>query len=166
MTASPTQPESMDADASWITPELAAAIGVEGPPAIVIVEADLVRRLAAAFEEEDPGLEKALAANDRTYPLPAWAVHSFARSQALEIPGIRAWDSLLAAEEVQIIRALHLEDQIAIRSQLADVQERIGGRVGHSLFLTLEWRYCDASGRDMALIRHTLTHFRERHKGE
>ena len=166
MAASPLQREDAEDEASWITPALAAAIGVEGAATVATVEAELVRRLAVAFEEEDPKLTRALAGNDRSYALPPWAVHSIARPQAVAIPGIRSWDSLLAAEELQVLGAMRLDDRITISSQLADVQERIGGRVGHSLFLILEWRYSQASGADVARIRHTLTHFRQRHTGE
>ena len=159
---------------SLIPPELAAAVGREMASSRAWVEAELVRRTAAAFEVEDPELEAALAANDRTYDLPPWAIYSISRPQGIETPGIDPWSTLMAAEELHILSPLHLDDRLHVQQRIADVQERIGGRVGHSLFIHLEWRYrrmrgrpgAEEIGEEVARVRHTLAHFRERHTGE
>ena len=169
---------------SLISPELAAVVGQEMGASHAWVEAELVRRMALALEIEDPALEAALAANDCAYDLPPWTIYCISRPQRIETPGIEPWGTLLAAEELQILSPLHLGDRLDVAQQIADVQERIGGRVGHSLFISLEWRYRrmrsrppgDATrpdrtatediGEEVARIRHTLAHFRERHTGE
>ena len=177
---------------SLISPELAAAVGKEMGSTRAWVEAELVRRMGMALEVEDPALEAALDSNDRSYDLPAWTIYAITRPQRMQMPGIDPWDTLMAAEELQIMIPLHLDDRLHVEQRIADVQERIGGRVGHSLFINLEWRYRrlpprdgrddlsaspnadsgaetidnDAIGEEVARIRHTLTHFRNRHSGE
>ena len=170
----PSAPPAPLDEESLIPPELAAAVGREMGSSRAWVEAELVRRMAAAFEVRDPALDAALASNDRGYDLPAWAIYSITRPQRIETPGIDPWGTLMAAEELHLVTPLHLDDRLHIDQRIAGLQERIGGRVGHSLFIHIEWRYRRIAGRagaehigeEVARVRHTLAHFRGRHSGE
>ncbi len=168
--APPTPPD----EESLIPPELAAAVGREMEPSRARVEAELVRRMADVFEVRDAALEAALASNDRGYDLPPWAIYSITRPQRIETPGIDPWKTLIAAEELHIVTPLHLDDRLHIAQRIAGLQERIGGRVGHSLFIHIDWSYRRLEGRpgneqigqEVARVRHTMAYFRGRHTGE
>lgn len=173
-----TAPEVPEEDESLIPPELAAAVGKEMGTSRARVEAEFVRRMASSFDVEDAELDRALASNDRSYDLPPWAIYSISRPQRIDTPGIDPWSTLMAAEELQLTRLLHLDDHLHIDQRIADVQERIGGRVGQSVFIHLEWRYRllhkaggksgeqDEIGEEVARVRHTMAYFRGRHTGE
>ena len=179
MSKQATAPNAPEDDERLIPPELAAAVGKEMGTSRARVEAELVRRMASSFDVEDPELDQALESNDRTYDLPHWAIYSITRPQRIDTPGIDPWSTLIAAEELHLVRPLHLDDRLHIDQRIADVQERIGGRVGHSLFIHLEWRYRllrkaggdpgdgqDEIGEEVARIHHTMAYFRGRHTGE
>lgn len=174
-----TAPDAPEEDESLIPPELAAAVGKEMGTSRARVEAELVRRMAASFDVEDPELEQALATNDTSYDLPHWAIYSITRPQRIDTPGIDPWSTLIAAEELHLVQPLHLNDRLQIDQRIADVQERIGGRVGHSLFIHIEWRYRllensgghsgteqETIGEEVARVHHTMAYFRGRHTGE
>jgi len=185
------EPNAVQAeDESLISPELSAAVGQDQGFVRASVEAELVRRMAESIEVKDAALDAALASNDHTYDLPPWTIYCITRPQRMFLPGIEPWDTLMAAEELHLTAPLHLGDRLEVAQRIADVQERVGGRVGHSLFITLEWRYAripkrsdddgatpvetdhpeatdnKETGEEVARIRHTLAHFRERHSGE
>lgn len=159
---------------SLIPPELAAAVGKVTASSHARVEAELVRRMASAFDVEDADLTAALETHDRSFALPPWAIYSISKPQQIETPGIDPWTTLMAAEECELRRPLHLGDRLWVDQRIADLQERIGGRVGHSLFINIEWRYRllegeprnEQIGPEVARVRHTMTHFRGRHTGE
>jgi hypothetical protein len=174
MTETATAPPDAPAEESLIPPELAAAVGREMAPSRARVEAEHVRRMADVFDVDDAALEAALASNDRGYDLPPWAIYSITRPQRIETPGIDPWTTLIAAEELHIVTPLRLDDRVRIVQRIAGVQERIGGRVGHSLFIHIDWSYRRLEGRpgneqvgpEVARVRHTMAHFRGRHTGE
>ena len=166
--------EASAEEESLIPPELAAAVGKEMGSSRARVDAELVRRMASAFDVEDAELEAALASNDADFDLPPWAIYCISKPQRIETPGIDPWTTLMAAEELQISRPLHLGDRLLVDQRIADLQERIGGRVGHSLFINIEWRYRlrtgqasnEEIGAEVAWVRHTMVHFRGRHTGD
>jgi len=174
MTEDAAAPADAPDEESLIPPELAAAVGREMDPSRARVEAEGVRRMADIFDVRDAALEAALASNDRAFDLPPWAIYSISRPQRIETPGIDPWNTLIAAEELHIVSPLRLDDRVHIAQRIAGLQERIGGRVGHSLFIHIDWSYRRIEGRpgnehvgpEVARVRHTMAHFRGRHTGE
>ena len=72
----------------------------------------------------------------------------------------------MAADAWEVKADIHLGDQQTIVPRLAEIQERIGGRVGHSLFIHHEWVYTNQDEVEVARVRRTVTHFQTRHTGE
>ena len=50
-------------------------------------------------------------------------------------------------------------------SRIAGMNERIGGRVGHALFVDHEWTYTNQHGVDVATTRRTVAYFKQKHSG-
>ncbi len=156
----------MPDDESLITPAMEAAIGREGDPLTVELSRELVRRLADALEEDDPQLLAALEGDAPSPEIPHWAIFTIAarlRQQRLPDAPERG---LMAADEHWMLAPIHVGDALTIVGRIADIQERIGGRVGHSLFVHHEWTYTNQDGVDVARSRRTTTHFNATHSGE
>ena len=151
---------------SLITPAMRAAIGEESEPFTIEITAELVSRMAEALEEDDPALRAVLESGETGAELPPWAILThYGRLRPEPVPDAPA-RGLQAADEFTILGPIRLGDRLTIVQRLADVQERIGGRVGHSLFVHHEWSYTDQEGRVVARTRRTRAHFMGRHSGE
>jgi len=156
----------MTDDESLITPAMEAVIGREGEPFTTEISRELVRRLADALEEDDPHLLAALEGDAPHPAVPHWAVFTIAarlRQQPLPDSPERG---LMAADEHWMLAPIHVGDRLTIVGRIADIQERIGGRVGHSLFIHHEWTYTNQDGVDVARSRRTTTRFNAKHSGE
>ena len=153
-------------DASMITPAMQAAIGREAGRFMIEIDADLVRRLAEALEVDDPGLRAALERNEIGAEVPPWAILThYGRLRPDSVPDAPL-RGLQAADEFTILAPIRIGDRLTVVQRLADVQERIGGRVGHSLFVHHEWSYTNQHGAVVARTRRTRAHFKGRHSGE
>ena len=153
-------------DASMITPAMQAAIGREAGRFMIEIDADLVRRLAEALEVDDPGLRDALERNEIGAEVPPWAILThYGRLRPDRVPDAPL-RGLQAADEFTILAPIRIGDRLTVVQRLADVQERIGGRVGHSLFVHHEWSYTNQHGEVVARTRRTRAHFKGRHSGE
>ena len=153
-------------EASMITPAMQAAIGQEAGQFTIEIYADLVRRLAEALEVEDPELRAALRRGEIGAEVPPWAIlthYGRLRPNAVPDAPLRG---LQAADEFTILGPIRLGDRLTVVQRLADVQERIGGRVGHSLFVHHEWSYTNQHGEVVARTRRTRAHFAGKHSGE
>jgi len=151
---------------SLITPAMQAAIGVETEPFTIELTAELVSRLAEALEVEDPELQAVLARDEVGAELPPWAVLThYGRLRPGAVPDAPE-RGLQAADEFTILGPIRLGDRLTIVQRLADVQERIGGRVGHSLFVHHEWDYTNQAGEIVARTRRTRAHFIGKHSNE
>lgn len=156
----------MSDDESLITPAMEAAIGTEGEPREVTVDKELVLRLMHALDEDDQDLLAAVEAGDQEYPIPTYALLTTSTSQRqLKVPDAPE-RALMAADAWEVKADIHLGDQLTIVPRLAEIQERIGGRVGHSLFIHHEWVYTNQDAVEVARVRRTVTHFQSRHTGE
>ena len=156
----------MSDDESLITPAMEAAIGIEGEPREVTVDKELVLRLMHALDEEDEELIAAVEAGDATYPIPTYALLTTSTSQRqMSVPDAPE-RALMAADAWEVKADIHLGDTMTIVPRLAEIQERIGGRVGHSLFIHHEWVYTNQDDVEVARVRRTVAHFQARHTGE
>jgi hypothetical protein len=153
-------------DESMMTPAMESAIGKEGEAVVVEVNRELVRRLVEALEEEDESVLAAIESDDPHAEVPAYALITAAtRQRQLTVPDAPK-RGLMAADEWQIKAPIHIGDRLTIVPRIADIQERIGGRVGHSLFVHHEWVYTNQDDVEVARIRRTITLFKEKHSGE
>ncbi len=156
----------MSDDDSLITPAMEAAVGTEGEPRQVTIDKELVQRLMHALDEDDADLLAAVEAGDRSYPIPTYALLTTSTSQRqLNVPDAPE-RALMASDAWEVKGDIHLGDTMTIVPRLADIQERIGGRVGHSLFIHHEWVYTNQHDIEVARVRRTVTHFQARHTGE
>ncbi len=152
-------------DESMITPAMNAAIGKDGRSFTVEISRELVTRMAEALEANDPQLEAALAGDDAAAVVPHWAIFTtYARLRPQSLPGLPE-HRLMAADEMRMLAPLRLGDVLTVTPRIVDIQERIGGRVGHSLFVHHEWRYTNRDGVEVARTRRTITHYNRRSDG-
>ncbi|MEE9276848.1 MAG: MaoC family dehydratase N-terminal domain-containing protein [Dehalococcoidia bacterium] len=159
-------PDDMVDDESMITPAMEAAIGKTGKPITVEINRELVVRMADAIEEDDPELRAVLKSDEPNPIVPHWAMFTaYARLRQERVPDTPN-QGLMAADEMWMLAPLRVGDRITIVPRVADIQERIGGRVGHSLFVHHEWTYTNQDGVEVARSRRTITHFKRRHTGE
>lgn len=153
-------------DASMVTPAMQAAIGQQAGQFTIEIDADLVRRLAEALEVDDPELRAALKRDEVGTEVPAWAILThYGRLRPNPVPDAPL-RGLQAADEFTILAPIRIGDRLTVVQRLADVQERIGGRVGHSLFVHHEWSYTNQHGEVVARTRRTRAHFAGKHSGE
>ncbi len=156
----------MPDDESMLTPAMEAAIGIEGDPVTVRINPEIVRRLVEALEEEDEAVLAAVNSDDPNAEIPAYAlITATTRQRQLTVPDAPR-RGLMAADEWRIFGPIHMGDELTITPRIADIQERIGGRVGHSLFVHHEWVYRNQAGDEVARVRRTITLFKEKHSGE
>ncbi len=156
----------MSDDESLITPAMEAVIGSEGEPRTVTIDKELVQRLMVALDESDEELMAAVDAGDSSYPIPTYALLTTSTSQRqLTIPDAPE-RALMASDAWEVEADIHLGDTMTIVPRVAEIQERIGGRVGHSLFIHHEWVYTNQDDVEVARVRRTVTHFQQQHSGE
>lgn len=155
-----------DDDESMITPTMQAAIGREGKPASVEISRELVARLAEAIEDDDAELRAVLDSDEPNPIVPHWAIFTaFSRLRQERLPDAPG-RGLMAADEMWMLAPIRIGDRLTVVPRIADIQERIGGRVGHSLFVHHEWVYTNQDDVEVARIRRTITLFKEKHSGE
>ena len=153
-------------DDSVMTPDMRATIGREGEAVSFEIDREMVRRLAEAVEEEDPAVLAAINSDDPDAPLPPYALLTVStRMRQLTVPDMPQ-HALMAAEEFEVLAPIRSGVRYTATPRVADIQERIGGRVGHSLFVHHEWVYRSPQGDVVARVRRTIAHFFDRHSGE
>ena len=157
----------MSDDESLITPAMEAAIGTEGEAVTATVEAAALQQLMEALEEDDQTLLDAAASGDPSVDLPTYALLTMSRRQEqMSVPDVPT-RALMASEAWTVSNPIRIGDELRIQPRIAEIQERIGGRVGHSLFVHHEWVYSNAAtGEELARVRRTIAHFKEQHTGE
>lgn len=152
----------MTDEETLITPAMRAAIGREGTPAHISIDRELVRRLAEALEEDDQALRLALTDPQAKTVAPPYALLlAISRMEQIAVPDAPR-NTLIAADEWQWFAPVYVGDALTVVPRIADVQERIGGRVGHSLFAQHEWTCTNQHGVLVARVRRTMTYFPER----
>ena len=159
-----TDDTAADDDESMVTPAMEAEIGRAGDPVQVTITRELVHRMAEALDE--PELLAALEGDDATPEVPGWAlfVH-FGRYRQRTLPDAPA-RGLMAADELTLLAPIRVGDELTVVARVAGFNERIGGRVGHALFVDHEWTYTNQHGVDVATTRRSVAHFKQKHTGE
>ncbi len=142
-----------------------AAIGRDGDPVTITIAPELVRRLAEAIGDDNAALHRALRREDPAFALPHYVMlQAMGMMRQLALPDAPA-HGLMAAESWQILKPIHLGDRITIRPRIAEVQERMGGRVGQSLFVSHEWRCANAADEEVMRLSRTVSMFPGQHQG-
>ena len=150
---------------SWITPAMRAAIGQESDPSYITLTPDAVRKIALAIEFDDPEFLAALDTNPEL-EVPHWALFvRYTSTHFGRIPDVPG-NGLIAGDEMEMFAPVHIGDRLTLNARVADIQERIGGRVGHSLFVHHEWDYINQDGIKVARARRTLAMFQGPHRDD
>ena len=150
------------ADESLITPAMQAAIGSEGEPVRVEISREVVRRMAEALDEDDPAILAAIDGDDPHPVVPSYAlICILSHMSEMRVPDVPG-HGLMAADDWTYLNPVRVGDRITVRPRVADIQERIGGRVGHSLFVRHEWICANQDGVEIARVRRTIAHYPER----
>jgi len=137
-------------DESLITPALRARIGVPSEPVMLEVTPLLVERVREMLGEVS-------AAGDDRVP-PAVLNMPDAGREVAPLPGLPE-HSLLTGDEWELRRPIRLGETLAAVNRLADVSERLSGRLGHALMLRHEWIFTDAAGETVAFARRSIAHY-------
>ena len=150
---------------SWITPAMQASIGQESEPSQIVVTPESVRKIAQAIEFDDPAFFTALD-TDPHMEVPHWALFIRYTSTTFGHIPDAPQNGLIAGDEMQMFAPVHLGDRLTLNARVADIEERIGGRVGHSLFIHHEWQYINQNGVEVARARRTLAMFQGPHRDD
>ena len=153
-------------DESMITPAMSAVIGQDDEPITVEINRELVRRLAEAIEEIEPNLLASLKRSNDQTSVPHWAIFTVTSQLRQQKPPDAPKRGLMAGDEHWMLAPIHIGDRLTIVGRIADIQERIGGRVGHSLFVHYEWTYMNQNSVNVARSRRTVVYFKDKHSGE
>ena len=157
--------DESDEDESMITPAMEAEIGILGEPDTMTINRELVRGMAEALDE-DSALLAALEDEEGTPEVPGWALFTyFGRTRQRRLPDAPK-RGLMAADELTLLAPIRVGDTLTVVSKIAGMNERIGGRVGHALFVDHEWSYTNQDDVEVARTRRTVTFFKQKHSGE
>lgn len=74
-------------------------------------------------------------------------------------------NSLVVTSEWLFERPLRLGETLAVRSRLADISERFGGRFGYSIFFRTDIEFSDGEGAVVARSSTTLMQYDARNAG-
>ena len=149
----------MAEDDSLITPAMQAAIGQESEPSTLRITRALVERLMDAVEDDDPRLRSALNGADPQAEVPPYVINADRIGGGPQtVPDLPNF-GLLAADELEVLGPVRLGDTLTAVQRVADIQERIGGRVGQSIFVQHETRFTNQDGDVVARTRITIAHF-------
>lgn len=136
-------------DESLITPELEARVGVASAAVEVEVTPLLVRRLYEML-----GTLPA----DRGDAPPAVLVMQDAGREVSPLPGLPA-DSLVTGDEWEMRRPIRIGETLTAVNRLADLSERFGGRLGHTLAVRHQWEFLDTGGETVAVARRSMAYY-------
>ncbi len=138
-------------DESFITPELQSRVGVPSEPILVEVTPAVVGRLWHVLGRAPN------EAPDRVPP--AVLVMPDAGREVSALPALPA-NSLVTGEDWEMRRNLRIGETLTATNRLADLSERFGGRLGHTLAVRHEWTFEDAGGAPVAVTRRAMAYYR------
>lgn len=136
---------------SLVTPELEAQVGVASEPITVHVTTTVVHRL---YEM----LGGPAGSGDRVPP--AVLIMPDAGREVAPLPGLPE-NSLVTGDEWELRRSVRPGETLTAVNRLADLSERFGGRLGHTLTVRHEWTFTDGAGELVALARRSLAYYRQ-----
>jgi acyl dehydratase len=136
---------------SLITDALRARVGVPTEPRDVTVTAETVQRLREALTNDPDAPD-----DGRVPPAAVMVLESMRATAPLpDLPG----SSLVTGDEWELRRPLRVGEPLRVVSRLADVNERLGGRLGHALFVRHEWEIDAADGQPVAFARRSMAYY-------
>ena len=140
-------------DESYITDEHRAVIGkpIEGGD-VTVSEADAAR-LRQVLDDGDPRWAEGTGVAP-PYILALLEPNAPMAQMPRVLPG-----GLLTNQEWQLQRPIRIGETFRAVSQVMDIRERMGGRYGHSVLVTMSTDYFDADGTKVASTMRTLTQF-------
>lgn len=146
-------------DASLLTDDIRALVGLESETAQVAVTPTVVRR----------ALETYGARPREFFPgdvVPGYAVVALeSESPHVEAPAVLP-RSLLISNDFSFERPLRLGEQLTVRERIADISERLGGRFGYSMYVRTEHEFRDAAGTLVATASRTMMQYEHEARGE
>lgn len=145
---------------SLLTDDVRALIGKSGPEGAATVTNRLVRRAADVFGH---GALPPLTAGQ---PVPAYVVEVLGTEAEPFAPPTLLPNDLLISNEIMLERPLLLGETLTLRTRLADISERLGGRFGHSLYLRSEVELVDPNGAVVARSVRTMMQYDARSAAE
>lgn len=138
---------------SLITDEHRARVGVKSEPTTVTVKAEDARRMRDVIGDTDPRWA------DATGIAPPYIIASVSgRPNRHVMPQVLP-NGLLTQQEWKFARDLKIGEQLQAVSYVGDIRERLGGRYGHSVIVTMSTDYYDAEGKVAASALSTFTQF-------
>jgi acyl dehydratase len=136
-------------DQSLITAELRAQVGRPLPERRITITPDLVRRVREALAGGP------VADDDRVPPA---LIFTLEDDRGPLLPGLPE-SGLLTGDEWEWQRPFRVGETMTARTRLADVNERLGGRLGHALFLRYDCLITGEDGEPAAYARRSTAYF-------
>jgi len=137
---------------SLITDEHRAFIGRKSEPVVVTVKAEDSRRMREVINDEDPHW------NDGSSVPPYLIAGLGIARQGGFVPVILP-NSILTQQEWRFTRPFQAGEDLSAIAQVVDVRERLGGRYGHSILITISTDYYDTNNDHVCAALITLTQF-------
>lgn len=142
-----------DTEQSLITDEHRATIGVKGDPVRVVLNEEDVHRMRDQMEDPDPRFA------DGSTQAPPYAIAAlWGRPNRGLMPQVLP-RGLLTQLEWRFFKPLEIGAELDAVSSVVDIRERLGGRHGHSVLVTLQTEYVDMEGEPVAATLQTFTQF-------
>ncbi|MCC6381568.1 MAG: MaoC family dehydratase N-terminal domain-containing protein [Dehalococcoidia bacterium] len=138
---------------SLITDEMRALIGVRGEPRTVVVREEDARRVRDVLGDSDPRYR------DETGVAPPYVLSMLGGGQRMSgmprvLPG-----GLMTQQEWRFFRPFVIGEALTAYQSVVDIRERLGGRYGHSVLVTMGIDYHNGGGDLVASFFETLTQF-------
>lgn len=140
-------------EASLLTPDIRALIGVPTPMEPVKVTQRAVRRAVEVFTgRRSPDYAEG-------EPVPGYALAALdSESEPPPLPTLMP-QSLLISNEWQFERPLRMGEQFSVAYRIVDISERFGGKFGYSLDFRSEREFRDATGAVVARSAHSMMQY-------
>lgn len=136
-------------DESLITDAVRAQLSVASEPVPVTLSHELVRRVRETLDDR--------SGDDDSVPQ---AVLCALESNLGLAPIAGLPDgSLITGDEWEWLRPFRAGETLMAVERLTDARERMGGRIGHTLLLSYEWRFSDTDGAPVAYLRRSIAHY-------
>jgi hypothetical protein len=136
---------------SLITDEHRALIGKRNEPLRVRVKEEDAHRMRDILEDKDPRWV------DGATEGPPYVIAAFGARPG-NMPFIFP-RGLLTQQEWKFNRPFVLGEELDAVTYVADIRERLGGRYGHTVLVTMTTEYYDMSGQQVGATLSTLTQF-------
>lgn len=147
-------------EASLLTAEVRALIGRATDPVTVTVSRKAVERAVELFGASREGVP---GAGERA---PGYVLSALEPEPAsLDLPNLMP-DQLLIGNEWEFERPLVVGEELVLRTRIADISERLGGRFGYSLYIRSEVEVCDPAGELVARSFRTMMQYDPRNARE